>query len=552
MHLMCSKLSPCRAMAEALEDADLEALDLRGQELKVRDAKQLAERLAKHPGLKDLDLGGCKLGNKGAQAVAWALASNKALMALSLKDNGILEEGARNLATALRLNTVLAELDLSHNRLGDVAAADLARALRSLRDLDLTGTSLGFDGAQSLALGLGGSSLVHLRLGDNCLGDAGAEALAVGLAESKLQELELSRCDISSHGAQALLKADAELVRLDLTGNRLAGLPSVGSLLPANGALRELDLSRCDLCEDWLVGDVGCLNELRLCRNGLGAIAAAALAEALEGSDLRVLALRGNSIGDEGAASLAAVLKDNYDLQELDVSDIGLTDEGAKSFGECLGANRTLRLLCLQDNKIGDAGSEGLAAGLALNKSLLDLDLSRNQVGMVGAGHLAEAMRKNCTLSLLELKGNFVEEDTLVLMQELVADVARRRQEQESLQAQELHDLQQQWNLQLAQESSESSDEAEVGSNDSDADSRGGMPDVMPDKDWLSTAVASVKPKVVVQAPAKAAEEVEETVSVSALLQEIQDLKSVQAQRLVMLESRFLQEQRETLRLLRS
>jgi Leucine-rich repeat (LRR) protein len=94
-----------------------------------------------------------------------------------------------------------------------------------------------------------------------------------------------------------------------------------------------------------------------------------ALAERLgQLTQLTSLHLRGNQIGDAGAAALAALTQ----LTSLDLGDNQIGDAGAAA----LAALTQLTSLNLGNNKIGDAG----AASLAALTQLTSLNLEYNQI----------------------------------------------------------------------------------------------------------------------------------------------------------------------------
>merc|ERR1711935_323281 len=83
------------------------------------------------------------------------------------------------------------------------------------------------------------------------------------------------------------------------------------------------------------------------------------------------LSLRGNSIGDAGAAAIAEALKTNTAVTflRLDYNSIG--DAGAAAIAEALTTNTAVTSLNLNSNRIGDAGAVEIAD---LKQSNLDKD----------------------------------------------------------------------------------------------------------------------------------------------------------------------------------
>ena len=191
----------------------------------------------------------------------------------------------------------LRTLSLAHNpQVGAAGAAALASSLlaraplAALTALQLTGCSVGVDGARSMAAALaagGGDALESLALDQNGLGDEGVTALAAVLAAGG-------------------------------TNGRERSITS----------LHSLDLSA----------------------NGIGASGIASLATALatsRGSALHTLWLHSNAAGDSGAASLAHMLERNTALRVLGLLDNAVSLAGTRAIEKALRANRALGRLDL-------------------------------------------------------------------------------------------------------------------------------------------------------------------------------------------------------------
>lgn len=170
----------------------------------------------------------------------------------------------------------LKELNLSANRIGDKGAADIADALSIL------------------------DSLERLLLERNRIGTLGAKALGLKLPRSNVRELvlgsHLGGNPIGPEGAQALAK-------------------SLDDLLPRAAANRATRLSALSL-EDCMVGLEG----------------AKALAECLPKSNLQVLSVARNQLGNEGAEVILKALPSC--LISLDLAGNELTDSTANAVGE--------------------------------------------------------------------------------------------------------------------------------------------------------------------------------------------------------------------------
>jgi len=160
------------------------------------------------------------------------------------------------------------------------------------------------------------------------------------------------------------------------------------------------------------------LVRLRLCDNRLGHQGARHLAR-LQG--LKWLDLRGNEIGDAGAAALSGLTQ----LVRLDLANNGITGSGARSLSllQCLvqldlsrnpvgyaGARSLSSLKGLVDLRVGECGlGPGSVKALVKLPELRHLDLSGNAIGSGGLGALVRRNRwvrlwlHRCGLSSVDL-----------------------------------------------------------------------------------------------------------------------------------------------------
>lgn len=118
------------------------------------------------------------------------------------------------------------------------------------------------------------------------------------------------------------------------------------------------------------------------------------------------LILRGNSIGDRGAAALGPSLVDcNLELLSLGNNMIG--DNGAATIARGIAANNTITRVELYGNRIGDAGAAALAA--AVNDTMVDLRLGHNEIRNEGACALGAAiLHPSSRLQVVDLSNNSI------------------------------------------------------------------------------------------------------------------------------------------------
>ncbi|XP_067029168.1 protein NLRC3-like isoform X2 [Acropora muricata] len=277
---------------------------------------------------------------------------------------GLPEELAAVCIETLKTNSTVTTLVIYACNIDDANAAELAGQVKENSTLQLSGNSIGNEGAGALAKGLKeNSTLTSLNLRYNQIGYVGADALAKALEEnSTLTSLDLSQNQIGDVGADALakgLKENSTLTLLDLSGNKIRdlGADALAKGLKENSTLTSLDLSE-------------------------------------------------NQIGDVGADALAKGLKENSTLTSLTLNLNQIGDIGADALAEGLKKNSTLTSLNLNHNQIGDVGADALAKGLKENSALTSLGLSLNKTGDLGADALAKGLKDNSTQTSEGLKEN--------------------------------------------------------------------------------------------------------------------------------------------------
>ncbi|CAL8317033.1 unnamed protein product [Arctogadus glacialis] len=112
-------------------------------------------------------------------------------------------------------------------------------------------------------------------------------------------------------------------------------------------------------------------------------------------NNLRHLDLEKSELGDEGAEALAAVvLVSLSQLEILNLSQNGIGDTGMYELSLVLMNPASLRCLSLYSNIISDVGAHWLATVLPLMVSLTDLDVKYNNLTDVGAQSLGAVLKK--------------------------------------------------------------------------------------------------------------------------------------------------------------
>mmetsp|Transcript_8889 Transcript_8889/g.26637 ORF Transcript_8889/g.26637 Transcript_8889/m.26637 type:complete len:327 (-) Transcript_8889:48-1028(-) len=229
----------------------------------------------------------------------------------------------------------------------------------------------------------------------------------------------------------------------------------------ARRAMRASDM--LDLA-DRLRHDALSVEKLNLYACSVTASGVAEISDALRtNSSLLVINLGGNAqLGDDGAAVLAAALRENTTLRELHLFDCCISSFGATSLADALLCNSSIRKINLNNNLVGDSGAEALAQALIENTScslkslklrfnvvgargavalvgvlkhplrffcLDDLDLGYNKISIGDANILADALELNCTVTSFDLRGNGLVWDEQAVRAKILKSIKKNRGE---------------------------------------------------------------------------------------------------------------------------
>ncbi|AIN95456.1 hypothetical protein LPMP_050150 [Leishmania panamensis] len=355
-----------------------------------------------------VDLAGRALGPRGALIVGTALFRNTYVTFLDLSHNELGDDGAISIASMLRGNTHVQYLNLSHNNMTDAGGIALASAFipnvspsgqpgqwnRTLFTLVLMGNRLGDD--TLLAMGNAAAchrDLTRVDLSWNTVGENGTKCLMRAYERNPLCVYELAANAIGDEGAVYLCEAlqrhgGKTQTTLNLYRNSIScpGAEAVGRLVASSSIMQDVSLA-CNT-----IGFKG-VQALQHQLTDAAVIASCTL---------RTLNLSDNWIGDEGAASVAAVIKaDLPSLERLDVSENKITDVGATAIITAALQNTHLLLLNCEANRLGPKAVDAVVRLIHETRTLKSL----NVAGCVGsADH-----RRTLTIAVGETDGLHVE-----------------------------------------------------------------------------------------------------------------------------------------------
>ena len=130
---------------------------------------------------------------------------------------------------------------------------------------------------------------------------------------------------------------------------------------------------------------------------------------------LQELRIWGANIGDDGASSIAEILRlggAEIQLQYLELTNNGITAVGAFALGRSLSCMMNLSLITLNLDYNISLGSEGVAAlcqGLRTNSTLKKLSLRYCNLDSEAGGPLGEVLNfTRCGLNILDVQGNHI------------------------------------------------------------------------------------------------------------------------------------------------
>ncbi|XP_062372082.1 NLR family CARD domain-containing protein 3-like [Sardina pilchardus] len=193
------------------------------------------------------------------------------------------------------------------------------------------------------------SKLKNLNLSGNSIGDIGVQELCSGLGDPNcaLEILSLDNCSIGEESFRALASAlrsnPSHMRELRLSENKAgdSGMKHLSSLLEdPNCKLEKLHLDDCSIGEE-----------------GFRALASALRSNP---SHMRELQLGWNKAGDSGVKHLSSLLEDpNCKLEKLHLYNCSITDEGFRALASALRSNPSaLRELDLGWNQPGPSAQQ--------------------------------------------------------------------------------------------------------------------------------------------------------------------------------------------------
>lgn len=158
-----------------------------------------------------------------------------------------------------------------------------------------------------------------------------------------------------------------------------------------------------------VINEHSCILELHIGKTHLRGLDMSHICGALaQNTNVSVLDLRLNNVGNEGAIHIANALMSNKTLKRLNLSSTGIDAEGCKHIAEALRVNTALSELDMSFLDIGDSGCVALADMMKVNRNLKKLRLRSGSITWFGCGCLLEGLEIGKTITELDLSRNFI------------------------------------------------------------------------------------------------------------------------------------------------
>ncbi|OMJ85744.1 hypothetical protein SteCoe_12872 [Stentor coeruleus] len=344
------------------------------------------------------------LGEKSAKAIGEILSYNDNFAYIVLGKNMFGDEGCLSIAKGLKKNLTIVYIDLSSNSLSPEGSEKIMKVLSS---------------HESLA-GLNISSYEGLHRNRLC--SNGSNGLKCLLTKSMtISYINIARTSIGE-GLKIIidpLKTSMSLTSLDLCDNNIGNLYLEGFLRSLElSCVIDLNISSNCICNKGAeyVGDYlsknPLLEKLNVANNGIKTKGAKKIFESLSNnSHLKILLMQGNCMNNGLSEEMAGSLAVNMALEELDLSGCMIKNCGIVMVAECLTRNRKIRILRLSGNGIGDGCLEELSISFTNNKTIKLIDLSCNKIKDYGAKFLAQGLKGSISIEEINLKENSIKDE---------------------------------------------------------------------------------------------------------------------------------------------
>ena len=367
-------------------------INLQGLTLLPYHVLSLTTFMAKSPSIwKSINLENCHMGDRGMSILKCFLCNKRykiktsAIEQINLFGNDL--TSIHDAYCKVIERSYFQRLKMSNHKLSDQFVEKVISAVSKnsfIHEVDLSKNRFGVDGLAAIMASLKtNTTLVSLDISDNNVGHSGAQQIAEALSvNTVLKKLKVSRSELRDDGAIAIVKClgSTILEELDLSWNSVSS-KGASEIAQCLGVKKDADTPT--------EGAAGCNKDPE--------------SDSQQNrTNLKVLNLSHNKLGNPGAKSLSYMLKVNSTLKELDISHDSLTDEGIAFICDSLLFNTTLQHLNMSSNYVTSANK--IASVLEINQYLTHLNLQQFTAKPFSFfSTILNALQKNNVLTTLGL-----------------------------------------------------------------------------------------------------------------------------------------------------
>ena len=433
----------------------LNKVEISGNKLQTTGITKILKSLHKIYALKNLDLNHSNITEEAANVIVTVFSINTDLQGLNLGGNDLQKSGAIKIAKGLQKISSLTKLYIDHNNITDEAADDIAAAISCnihLQELNLGGNDFRTSGIIVISRSLQKISfLAKLCIYHNYITDEAADDIAAAIScNIHLQELNLGGNDFRASGIivisrslqtisslrilyinhnnitdeaaddiAAAISCNKNLQKFDISGNNLltpAGVIKIMKGLEGLNTLRKLYISNNSITDevaDYVTAVISCntnIKVLDISGNNLQANGAIKIGNFLQNIYTPKTLFITNT-DNPADVDVSAVISDNASLQEIHIYNNNLQTTEVEIFTKPLQAIFTLSKLHIGYNNISDEVANDIAIIVSCNTKLNKVEISRNKLQTTGAIKILKSLHTINALKNLDLNHNNITEE---------------------------------------------------------------------------------------------------------------------------------------------
>jgi len=398
--------------------------------------------------IKSISLRCAKIDRPALEGIYAGLKGNQKLHVFDLFSTNLTSENITNLSNALSTSFSIQTLDLSGNNLDKESIKSLCNGflkktrtlssillesigidensmkelcetliqIESLKKVSFANNLLQPDHSLELSNLLAKSeTLEHINISGTFPNEESCGSFGKGLLQNKkLNTLIMEANTIESHELALIMEPLGKHKCLKVLSLADSGLDEacgalIGSFITASRTIEEINL-KCnylyaagiEAIMNGLKSNVG-MRILNIRKNKIGKEGANFIASYLKGSPsfLEDLEASCNSIEDAGGIEIMNGLKENKSLKKLILGDNALGDEFAVAVSQLFKVNTTLEFLSLESNGITNKGAQAIADTLPQAKGIHTLNIENNVYTQFGALAVLRAKQQNVRVKVI-------------------------------------------------------------------------------------------------------------------------------------------------------